>query len=49
MSSFAHSSKLGLKALLIDSNLHNCEYDELLENLYKLCEICKRFQCTPTP
>ena len=44
---FAHPSQLKLKALLIDSNLWNIEYEQILDTIYKNCEICKRFKCTP--
>ena len=42
---FVHPSKPKVKAILMDANLWNCEYNEMLENIYELCEICKWFQC----
>ena len=44
---FAHPSKERLKALMIDANIWDNEYQLIAKELYENCEICLKFQKTP--
>ena len=44
---FAHPTKERLKALMIDANIWDEEYQRIAKELYENCEICLKFQKTP--
>ena len=45
-SQFAHPTKVKLKKLMQDANMWDDEYNTIADQIYKSCEICKKFKKT---